>query len=49
MPHHELATRCTCDEHTDEHPCPYAEDVDDDGEFTCTCCDACTDACAQDI
>ena len=33
----------------DDHTCPYAEDVNDDAETMCNCCDVCTEECANDI
>lgn len=31
------------------HPCPYREDVHQDTQTTCKCCEACTRNCAEDI
>jgi len=42
-----LCERCEKNPTSDPHTCPYAEDVDGDSEFTCTCCDACTYECAN--
>lgn len=36
-------------EQTEPHTCPYAEDVNNDSETLCTCCDACAQECAYDI
>lgn len=33
----------------EEHTCPYAEEIGGDSEFTCTCCEYCTNQCAWDI
>ena len=42
--------RCTCDsELHGEHSCPYQCDVNDDDEFECSCCEFCTQECADDI
>jgi hypothetical protein len=43
--------RCTCDENRDAplHPCPYQEDVHNNPEPCCTCCDYCVGECAMDI
>ena len=41
----ENVCQCPCDDHT----CPYQEDVNNDSEFTCNCCTACTHECAMDI
>jgi hypothetical protein len=31
------------------HTCPFAEEINDDGETLCRCCDDCTHECAMDI
>lgn len=31
------------------HTCPFAEDVEDDHETLCQCCEECTHECAMDI
>jgi len=31
------------------HPCPYRSEINDDDETLCTCCDNCTQECADDI
>lgn len=31
------------------HPCPFLEDVHNDRETLCTCCDDCEQRCADDI
>jgi hypothetical protein len=41
--------KCTCDDCYDEHTCPYAEDINNDSETLCTCCEYCTQQCADDI
>lgn len=40
-----------CDKNTAEppHVCPFAEDVHNDSETLCDCCDDCTNECAWDI
>jgi len=41
---------CTCEtEEIEWHPCPYAEDINDDHETMCKCCDTCEHECLQDI
>lgn len=30
------------------HTCPYAEEIEDDYEATCTCCDECSHECLMD-
>lgn len=47
---HEMIDGCTCDDgDTDEHTCPYAEDVNSDFETTCLCCEECEAECAASI
>lgn len=42
--------KCRCGEEGEElHTCPFAEDVADDFETLCNCCDDCTYECAMDI
>lgn len=43
--------QCRCGEMSseDEHLCPYKEDVNNDSETLCSCCDYCTQQCAMDI
>jgi hypothetical protein len=31
------------------HPCPYQEEINDDSESLCECCEACAYECAMDI
>jgi hypothetical protein len=31
------------------HKCPYQQDVNNDENYTCTCCENCQHECAQDI
>ena len=31
------------------HVCPYAADINDDHETKCTCCEKCSQECADDI
>jgi len=43
---------CTCnrdEEFIDEHTCPFAEDINNDFETLCRCCDYCTYQCTMDI
>ena len=40
---------CDHGEPGEPHACPYASDVHDDDRLLCTCCEACTDQCAEDI
>lgn len=41
--------RCHKHEAQDEHTCPYQEEINDDKEYTCTCCKECEEDCAMDI
>ncbi len=35
---------------SDPHPCPYAEEINDDHDPEyCTCCDECTQNCFDEI
>ncbi len=34
---------------TEEHTCPYAEDINNDSTTLCTCCADCQHECAMDI
>ncbi len=40
--------RCS-HEPTEAHSCPYEEDVNEDPDFRCTCCAACTHECGMSI
>ena len=44
-----MTDKCTCGENDEEHPCPYAIDIDGVEEDVCACCEFCTNQCAQDI
>jgi hypothetical protein len=32
-----------------EHPCPFKEEINNDSEARCNCCENCTHECARDI
>ena len=34
---------------TDEHTCPYSEEIGNDFTTLCNCCDQCAGQCADDI
>ena len=34
---------------TEPHTCPYDEEINDDRETLCHCCDACAQECSDDI
>lgn len=41
---------CTCDvESIELHPCPYQEDINENFEDYCNCCEECVYQCVQDI
>lgn len=42
---------CTCGKNpaTTPHPCPFMQDVHNDSEDMCTCCDECARDCAADV
>lgn len=40
---------CEIGEANAPHPCPFLEDVGDDSETLCNCCDDCMHQCATDI
>jgi hypothetical protein len=42
-------SRCNSNAATDEHTCPYAEEINNDSESLCDCCDICTHECCMDI
>jgi len=42
-------TECKCNESSEEHTCPYAEEINEDSETTCTCCDFCAHECCMEI
>jgi hypothetical protein len=33
----------------ENHPCPYNQDINNDKEDNCNCCEACCQQCANDI
>ena len=43
-----LCESCNSNPASEPHPCPFSEEINGD-ETKCTCCDSCTDQCAQDI
>ena len=42
-------TGCKNEQSGDSHPCPFQEDVNNDSDFECFCCEDCTHECAMDI
>jgi len=44
-----LCQNCQVKPSTDEHTCPYKEDINDDKESLCNCCEDCEHNCAMDI
>lgn len=41
--------KCGKNDESDPHGCPYAEEINDDYEFKCTCCSDCMHECCMDI
>lgn len=44
-----LCEKCKKNPASKPHICPFAEEVYDDSTTKCTCCDDCTQECADDI
>lgn len=42
-------SRCKVNPAEPDHTCPYAEEINDDHESLCDCCDACASECAADV
>ncbi len=42
-------SRCNTNAASEEHTCPYAEEINNDSESLCDCCDACRHECCMDI
>lgn len=50
MRENDFGEPCTCtQDDCAPHTCPYREDVCDDHETLCTCCDSCVSQCVQEI
>lgn len=49
MKNKQLCPSCKKNPATEPHKCPYRVEINDDEEFTCTCCEDCEYECAQDI
>lgn len=47
--HDEPCPKCEGHPPTAAHPCPYRNDVDNDGVTLCTCCASCTEACSMEV
>jgi len=46
------STECACPEEYDTiktHPCPFQEDIENNGSNYCSCCDLCMEQCRDDI
>lgn len=42
--------KCECGDNAQpRHSCPYREEIRDDWETLCNCCDSCTRECAMDV
>jgi hypothetical protein len=44
-----LCQRCSKRQATEDHPCPYQSDINDDRETMCNCCEDCSQQCVDDI
>jgi hypothetical protein len=42
-------SRCKTNDASDDHTCPYAEEINDDHESLCDCCADCENECCMDI
>lgn len=42
-------SRCNKNDAAELHTCPFAEDVNNDTETLCDCCEECTHECEMDI
>ena len=42
-------SRCEVNDAQSEHTCPYAEEINDDGDSLCDCCSDCEHECCMDI
>jgi len=40
---------CKKNEADDFHPCPFSEEIHEDYETLCNCCDSCATECARNI
>lgn len=41
--------RCLINKSENDHACPYHEEINDDFEYRCNCCDDCRHDCAMSI
>ncbi len=44
-----LCSRCKKNPAAEIHACPFQEEINDDHEEACDCCDECTQECLWDI
>jgi hypothetical protein len=44
-----MCSRCHDEPARDPHLCPFAQDINDDQETMCDCCEVCTQNCSDDI
>ena len=45
----ELCPSCNKNPAAEMHPCPYLEEIYDNHEDVCTCCDDCSYECFMDV
>lgn len=43
-----ICERCGINEASDSHLCPMRQELDDDQETECTCCEECEQQCRED-
>ena len=44
-----MCERCGENDACEPHTCPYSEDIHNDKETLCTCCEKCAHECCMDI
>ena len=44
-----LCPKCHKNAANEKHTCPYSEDINDDHESLCSCCDECRQDCLEEI
>lgn len=45
----QLCGRCNKNKASEWHTCPYNEEINEDYETQCNCCEECMSECADDI
>jgi hypothetical protein len=44
-----MCERCGENDACEPHTCPYSQDIHNDNETLCTCCEKCAHECCMDI